>query len=144
MPFVNEHIPHTEYQARGLGEIDKRYTPMSSVSSDWTIDRERDIHMRQVSRTVPTDMGPHTPFFLLWWKSAYVVFACAILQFANKHNGWHGHKRLTRLEIPDDLLPYRSEIVADIESALLVYGTGGVYCKAENFSLTFDIAQELQ
>lgn len=139
MAFVNARITKEEYECFGLGEVDKKYNPMKNVSSDWTIDRERKVHMRTVSRTVPPDMGPINPFCLFFWKSDYVIFECKHVQFAKEDNDWCSHQTLIRLEISEALNPYRNEIIKDIEKALIVYGTGGIYCKAPYFNLKLNI-----
>ena len=143
MPFVNARITPKEYEQYRLGEIDKNYAPMSNVSSQWTLDRDRNIHMRVVSRTVPPDMGGHDPFQLFWWKTGYVIFGCKYLQHATKDNDWQSHQKLTRLEIPASLLRHRDEIIEDVRHALTAYGTGGVYCLAEGYKLKFELSSEL-
>ncbi len=140
MPFENAHISKAEYEAYQLAEIDKRYIPMSYCSEQWTIDRGRNIHLRCVSRSVPPDMGPHDPFWLFFWKSSYVVFGVHISEHATKRNGWVAQKSLTRLELPEELVAFREEIVSDIKDALQTYGTGGVHCIAENFQLRLEIS----
>jgi hypothetical protein len=140
MPFENERITAADYALYQLALIDKRYQPMSNCSSQWTIDRERNVHMRCVTRTVPPEMGPHAPFWLLFWKTAYVIFEKSYLQHATRDNNWSAHAVLTRLEIPEQLLASKNEIIKDIEAALRVYGTGGIYCSAENFQLRFDVS----
>lgn len=137
MPFENERITAEDYELYQLASIDRHYVPMSNCSSQWAIDRSRLVHMRKVSRTVPPEMGPHTPFWLLFWKTAYVIFEVSHLEHASKDNCWTAHVALTRLEIPEQLLANRSEIVKDIKAALQVYGTGGVLCDAQNFRLRF-------
>lgn len=140
MAFENARISQEEYEAYHLGEIDARYTPMNNVSSDWTIDRERNIHMRTVSRTVPPDMGPINPFRLFFWKNDYVMFECKQTQRAKEHNNWCSHQTLVRLEIPENLRSQRSEIVSDIEEALKAYRTGGIYSKAPHFKLKLSVS----
>lgn len=139
MAFENERITAEDYELHQLALIDRRYTPMSNCSSQWTIDRTRHVHMRYVSRTVPPEMGPRVPFWLLFWKTAYVIFEVSHLKHASQDNSWSAHVALTRLEIPGQLLAKKTEIVKDIEAALRVYGTGGVYCIAQKFQLRFDV-----
>ncbi len=143
MPFVNAIISPAEYKEFELDQIDSHYTPVSNVSSQWTIDRAKEVHMRVVSRTVPPDLSPQEPFQLLWWKTDYVVFGCTHLQYAAKANSWRSHQLLTRLEIPASLMNHRDEIIEDIRLALTAYGTGGVYCVADNFKLTLELSEAL-
>jgi hypothetical protein len=138
MSFENARITAEEYERYQLATVDKKW-PLSNCSSQWTIDRERNVHMRAVSRTVPLDIGPHNTFWLLFWKSAYVRFECQHVQHASKSNGWHNHQVLTMLEVPDQLSEFASEIVADIEEALKTYGTGGIHCIAQGFHLKLDV-----
>jgi len=78
MPFQNEHISDEDYRLHGLALLNQRYEPMSNCSSQWTIDRSRHVHMRCVSRVVPPEMGPHNPFWLFFWKTAYVIFETSL------------------------------------------------------------------
>lgn len=140
MTFENANISKEEYVAYRLGEIDWRYKPMSNCSSQWTIDRERNIHMRCVSRTVPPDMGPHDPFWLFYWKTDYVIVHVQVTEHASQSNGWVARTILTKLEIPMALKTHKQEIVNDIREAMQAYGTGGVHCIAENFQSNFSVA----
>lgn len=138
MPFENALISKDEYEAYCLSEIDRNY-PLSNCSSQWTIDRSQNIHMRCVSRAVPSDMGPHDPLWLLFWKTDYVLFRIQIKEHATEQNGWVAHKALTQIELPESLKAAKSEIIRDIEAALKVYGTGGVHCKSKDFTLAFEV-----
>lgn len=137
MGFENAYITAAEYFQYGLADIDKRYEPMMSCSSDWTIDREHGMHMRSASRVVPPDSGPKGPYWLFFWKTGYVIFECEVIQPASEHNNWTAHKRLSCIELPEHLALHKVEIIRDIESALIAWGTGGVYCKAKDFKLVF-------
>ena len=138
MPFENAPITTEEYERFQLAAIDKEW-PLSRRSSQWTIDRERNIYLLSVSRTVPPDRSAHDPFWLIFWKSAYFCFECRQIEHASKENGWRGHQALTRLEVPEQLKAYRSAILADIEAGLATYGTGGIYCEAKGFELKLDV-----
>lgn len=138
MAFENARITSEEYVLHDLASVDKKW-PMHNCSSQWTIDRDRNVHMRQISRTVPPDMGFVSPFWMMFWKSAYVQFECDVVQHATADNDWCAHKILSRLEIPAQLKCNTGEIVADIEAALTTYGTGGLHCIAKGFSLKFDV-----
>lgn len=122
MQFVNARITKEEYIDFGLNEVDQKYRPMKSISSSWTIDRERNIHLRTVSRNVPPEMGPIKPFHLFFWKSAYVIFECDFIQHSNEGNNWCAIQELTKLEIPPELEKIRAEIIQDIKAALTVRG----------------------
>lgn len=139
MAFENAYITSAEYEQFQLAQVDAEFGPMSRCSSQWTIDRVRNIHMRQVTRTVPSDMGPHEPFWLFFWKSDYVRFACKHLRHATQENDWNARLALVRLDIPTQLHAARSEILHDIEAALQVYGSGGVHSIAKRFHLEFDV-----
>jgi hypothetical protein len=122
MPFVNERISEADYKSFGLEEVDKKYKPMKYVSSTWAIDRERNIHIRTVSRTVPPDMGPINPFHLFFWKSDYVIFECRHIQHSNEENDWSAIQEIIRLEIPSSLIEHREQIISDIKPALEAIG----------------------
>jgi len=118
LPFINERISEADYAAFELEKVDDKYKPMKHVSSSWAIDRERNIHIRTVSRSVPPDMGPINPFHLFFWKTDYVIFECRHIQHSNKDNDWSAIQEIVRLEIPSGLTSYRSEIIKDIKPAL--------------------------
>lgn len=136
--FESARITTEEYVSNNLAAIDAKY-PMMTCSRQWTIDRTKNIHAREVSRTVPSDMGPANSFWLLFWKQGYVIFECATHQNAGPENVWTKHVSLVRLELPEELKPHRAEIINDIEALLKVYGTGGIYCRATAFKLKFDV-----
>ena len=49
MPFVNEFIPEADVETYGLKEIDRHFIIGGTNARDWTIDRERDIYLRNVA-----------------------------------------------------------------------------------------------
>jgi len=50
MAFVNEHIPQEDVEKYGLESIDKNFIVGGTNSRAWTIDRERNIYLRNVTR----------------------------------------------------------------------------------------------
>ena len=50
MAFVNEYTPAEDIEKYGLEEIDKKFVVGGTNSSQWTIDRGRDIYLRCVAR----------------------------------------------------------------------------------------------
>lgn len=49
MSFVNEFIPAEDVDKYGLKEIDKHFIVGGTNARDWTIDRDRDIYLRNVA-----------------------------------------------------------------------------------------------
>ena len=50
MAFVNEFIPPEDVEKYHLSEIDKRFVVGGTSSRQWTIDRRRDVYLRNVAR----------------------------------------------------------------------------------------------
>lgn len=48
MTFINEYVPLEDIATYRIKEIDKLYIIGGTGSSQWTIDRERNIYLRQV------------------------------------------------------------------------------------------------
>lgn len=48
MAFVNEYIPVDDVKKYGIEEIDRRFLK-TTYQPDWTVDRERNIYLRQVA-----------------------------------------------------------------------------------------------
>jgi hypothetical protein len=49
MPFVNEYIPAEDIEKYHLKEIDKKFIVGGTNARDWTVDRERNIYLRNVA-----------------------------------------------------------------------------------------------
>ncbi len=71
MSFINEFISDADFQKYHLKNVDDRILVGRMRSDNWTIDRERDIYLRQVYRG-KEDFTHITKWTFLW--DGYVLF----------------------------------------------------------------------
>ncbi|MDO8299395.1 hypothetical protein [Lacisediminimonas sp.] len=70
MPFVNEYIPPDDVKKYHIEEINKKVYLGFNHSRQWTIDRERDIYFRRVSRGREEFSAETTNTF--YWKGRLI------------------------------------------------------------------------
>lgn len=138
MPFVNERIMPADVEKYRLGEIDKRFIVGGTHARDWTIDRDRDIYLREVA-TGREEFASDSTWTLLWRGELIQVELTNISLSGPVGGVRHGHKRVTLLGIPPHLRVHRDEIIADLREALTAYKDGGVYASATSYTLTLDV-----
>ena len=69
MAFVNEKIPEADFEKYGLRKIDYELLSIGKTySRDWTIDRVRDIYLREVA--MGRDEESHLSTWTFYWKGA--------------------------------------------------------------------------
>lgn len=141
MAFINEYISDEDKCKYNLDAIDEQYSFGCRHSRSWTIDRGREIYLREVSGGGYEN--PHIGNWTFYWQGELIAFRMEIVKTGRGDNGhrW-GHKKITRINIPDKLLDYREAIISDIRSALEVYKSDGVYSKAKIYELILDIIEE--
>jgi hypothetical protein len=134
MAFVNEFVPEEEAKKYGLEEIDQRYR-RSSFQPHWTVDRKRDIYLREVESG--REEFAHQHGFTLYWKGVLML-----VRLARKGGGVRGGEGWTEwtllgIAIPDDLQAKRTEIITDLKDALTAYKDFGVYSTSSKHTATF-------
>lgn len=134
MAFVNEFTPEEDIKKYGLEEIDQRYRH-ATFHSQWTVDRERDIYLREVESGREETANRHG--FTLYWKGALIFVR--LTSKGEGVRGGEGWEEWTLLgdPIPDTLQGNRAEIIADLKAALTAYKGSGMYSTLTSYIATF-------
>ena len=133
MSFVNELISAADMAAYGIEAINARWNKMNS-GSQWTIDRERDLYLREVS-LIPEEKGLHR-YYTLYWKGHLIELQLTLRgEEVFGGEGWMEYS-LFAISVPDALADKRSEILHDLKDALAVFGNGGIYSTATTTNVT--------
>ncbi len=138
MAFINEYIPEADVKKYGIEEIDKRFIVGGTRARDWTIDREREIYLRNVANGREEIRYQST--WTLYWKGELITLVLHLLGGAGKRGepGW-SHWKLHHIYIPSYLEDCRDEILADLKDALTAYKDGGVFSSNTTYSVTLDV-----
>ena len=139
MAFVNERIPEADVEKYGLEKIDDSlFGAGRTISRDWTIDRARDIYLREVA--VGRDELSHISTWTFYWKGELIWFRREIIDFKGTLNTpcW-AHLRLYDFKIPEAVQNHREEIFRDLHDAFLAYRDGGIFDTSTEFSMQLDI-----
>lgn len=153
MPFVNEFISAEDVEKYGLKAIDQKFVVGGTNARDWTIDRERNIYLRNVAigGGAEPEIRNQTKWSFFWQKELLTLRLDLVGSSGEKPTdpSW-SHWRLIWLNgsqgLPDLLKSRKAEFIADLELALLAYGDFGVYTSGSEYNqqhrITLDIAEE--
>ena len=132
MAFVNEEIPEADVEKYGLEKIDDLFFGAGvTTSRDWTIDRARDIYLREVA--IGRDELSRISTWTFYWKGALIWFKREALGVEKKPDGLrHARSRLT-LTLPEHLTSRRQEICQDLRDAFRTYGGGGIFSNSTDY-----------
>lgn len=135
MAFVNEYIPEADSEKYGIKEINKRFL---STGTSWTIDRERDIYLRNVAHG--REEFRHQSTWTFYWHGELLVVKLDMVKAGGKRGEacW-AHKKIRGIELPQHLEGKRAEILNDLREALTAYKDGGVFATATTYTLTLDL-----
>lgn len=137
MAYVNEYIPEADVKKYGLEEIDSKFLSTGINRRDWTIDRERDIYLRQV--TTGRDELSTISKWTFYWKGNLLWFQREALGVAKGADGLrHSSSRISKFTLPEHLEAQRQDIYRDLNDAFGTYGGGGV------FSSSTDLVHDLE
>lgn len=138
MTFVNEHISEEDVAKYGLEAIDKNFFVGATNARDWTIDRERNMYLRNVSNGREEYRSQSGWSF--FWHGEWIYLELTAIEGGGKRGGpgW-SHWKLRSLELPEHLKSQRTEILADLKEALTAYKDGGVFAMCTDYTVTLDI-----
>jgi hypothetical protein len=137
MPFVNEYIPEEDFEKYQLREIDKHHVVGGVNAHDWTIDRERDMYLRQLAQG--REEFSHEMYWTFYWHSrAYTLelHAAGYTKTSAKAGRarW-GLVRINGKEPPAGIPEPSDEFLNDLREALLAYKDGGVFSNCTQFEV---------
>ncbi|MDO5611033.1 MAG: hypothetical protein Q4G62_09750 [Pseudomonadota bacterium] len=145
MAFVNEFIPAEDVEKYRLKEIDKHFIVGGTNARDWTIDRERDIYLRNVANG-REDWRNQTEW-TFYWRGDELTLRLDLMggRGGRGEPGW-SHWKLVWLNgsygLPEHLKAHKEEVLETLEEALLAYKDFGVFSSNTDYSVTLDIAEE--
>lgn len=138
MAFANEHISQEDVTKYGLEAIDENFIAGGTNSRIWTIDRELNIYLRNVTRG--REEYKSQSGWTFFWRDHLIYLELEIIDAGGKPGGpcW-SHKRLRRIEFPEQLKGRRDEILIDLKNALIAYKDFGIYSVSTEYALTLDV-----
>jgi hypothetical protein len=104
MAFVNEYISPQDCAAYGIKEIDKAYVVGGTSSGQWTIDRERDIYLRQVANGAREIELFHQGIWTLWFDSELIEIGIDNLSATGDRIPVTGHHRTPLRSLPSRII----------------------------------------
>lgn len=100
MAFVNEYISDADFEKCGLKSIDANFLVGGSKRCDWTIDRERDIYLRQVASGREDQSGKFTWTF--YWRGWFLTLTKVSLGVGRERgkDGLRHSSSLIKISLP--------------------------------------------
>lgn len=139
MTFINEKVSEQDIEKYGLREINKQFV-RGDISYYWTIDRDRNIYLR--------DMGgnwqePEQQRFSFFWKGHLLR-----IELDRSGGGSFGGKGSTtwklregsvrqNIWLPDDLEAQRDCITEDLKEALITFKDNGYFSTVAEHTVQF-------
>ena len=135
MAFVNEYIPEEDFEKYEIREIDRQAPATIIWRRDWTIDRERDIYLRQVSRGYFDADETHISWWTFYWKGTLLWFRLEPFgEIVRGEDGLrHGSYWIKEFTLPESLQDQRQAIYQDLRDAFNIYGGGGVLSASTDY-----------
>lgn len=141
MGFINELTSKDDRERYGLDDIDGSFIVDGVKSRYWTIDRDRDVYLRQVRQG--REDRSHISEWTFYWSGYLVLFEIEALEAKNleDEHRW-AHMKVTRLNLPNEIKKNRTELIKDIHLALESYKGSGVFAKCKTYELKLDVIDE--
>lgn len=145
MGFVNEYISDADVEKYNLKAIDEKFISGGTHARDWTIDRERNIYLRNVAMGRGLEPGgnkvnlSYQTTWTLYWRGDLLTMRLDLLDGKGGcgEPGW-SHWRLVWLEGEHAEIG-RREVLEVLKEALLAYKDFGVFSVTSGYSVTLDI-----
>ncbi len=142
--FVNEYIPADDMEKYQIKEIDKKFVIGGTNARDWTIDRDRDIYIRNVANG--REDIRHQTTWTMYWNGDLLEMRLDSLRGGGQRGGpgwsqWKLYGLETRC-LPEHLKSQRHEILDALREALLAYKDGGVFASSTTYEVILDIAED--
>jgi len=160
MAFVNEYIPESDMEKYRIEEIDQHLIGRGVTHArDWTVDRERNMYLRNVFDGTFEDVGQ--TLWNFFWNGELILFKMIITALSGGRNKpVSARKRIVHLclmeivegryyslslgssiILPERLESQKAQIFKDLEEALLAYKDGGVFATATSYELFLELGE---
>lgn len=138
MPFVNEYISEADIEKYNIESINRKFVVGGTHARDWTIDRDRNIYLRNVANGREEFACQTTWTF--YWGEELIVLDLDLIEGGGSPSqpGW-SRWRLRKIEMPESLKLHQQEIINDLKDALLAYKDGGVFSVNTTYQVMLDI-----
>lgn len=138
MAFLNEKISDQDRSKYGLDEVDKKFVVGGTKSRYWTIDRDKDMYLRQVA--IGREEICYQQTWTFYWHGELLVIYLDLIDAKGSRGGpgW-AHWKIRDMKLPDSLQSQRDEIIADLKMALTAYKDAGYFSVKTTYSVTLDI-----
>ena len=93
MTFVNETLPQEDVIKFGLETIDKNFIVGGTSERMWTIDRERNIYLRNVTRG--REEYKSQSGWIFFWNGQLIYLEVEVLAAGGKPGGGMGAQEVT-------------------------------------------------
>lgn len=136
MGFVNEFIPAEDVEAYGLKAIDQKFIVGGTNARDWTIDRERNMYLRNVAigGGAEPEIRNQTKWSFFWHDELLTLRLDSITGGGSRGTPGWSHWRLVMVNgsygLPIHLKAKKDAFLADLKEALTAYQGAGVYSTA--------------
>ena len=138
MAFINEYISDEDRKKFNIDDFDKRFFVGGTKSRSWTVDKEKNIYLRNVARG-REEFASESKWVLSWGGQLVFLDLKNISTSGVAGGDRHGHKKVLKINIPDTLEEQREQILKDLQEAFVAYKDGGVFATAKNYTLTLDV-----
>jgi hypothetical protein len=137
MAFVNEYISEEDWKKYDIDGANKKF-PWGVSFRDWTIDRNRDVYLRQVG-SGREEFYYQSTWTLYWHGNLLRVELETISATGSRGGPCSAHERIRSIHIPLHLQEKRDQIMTDLYDALVAHKDGGVLATATTYTLTLDV-----
>jgi hypothetical protein len=133
MPFINEFIPAEDVEKYCLKAIDQKFIVGGTNSRQWTIDRERNIYLRNVARGggAEPEIRNQTKWSFFWCGELLTLRLDSITGGGGRGEPGWSHWKLVMVNgsygLPTHLKAKKDEFLVDLKEALTAYQGAGVY-----------------
>lgn len=139
MAFINETVSEADIDKYKLRDINQQYHfALRDMECKWTIDRERDIYVRQMGSGREDLCDHHT--FTFYWKTHLFFWTIKFLTHERIHDHSHivwGLASNKELHLPKDLEEKRDEIMKDFKDAVYVAEEFDFVVEPKSYSVEF-------
>jgi hypothetical protein len=138
MAFVNECIPKEDKKKYNITSRNLFYR---ACSSDWVVDRERDVFLvLRASHGGAEGISPMQNWAFHWRGHLLDVLLLNVSTGGDERTGhaW-SHKRVLRIDpLTAELEAQRTQIMSDLRDALTVHRVSGLHSEFKSYEVIFD------